>query len=52
VESLRALRKAARRKPNKKRRSNDVPTVEVTVEYLNALRKDVNRRPTLALTQV
>jgi len=37
------LRKAVRTKPNKKARINDVPTVEVTVEYLKALRKEVGR---------
>ena len=37
------MRKAVRKKPNKKARINDVPTVEVTVEYLEALRKEVGR---------
>ena len=43
LECLKALRKAVRKKPNKKARINDVPTVEVTVEYLEALRKEVGR---------
>ena len=43
IQSLKALRKAVRKKPNKKARINDVPTVEVTVEYLKALRKEVGR---------
>ena len=37
------MRKAVRTKPNKKARINDVPTVEVKVEYLKALRTEVGR---------
>jgi hypothetical protein len=44
VEYVRALPKAARTKTNKKIRSNELPkTVEVTTEYLNALRRAVGQ---------
>ena len=44
LKYLKAMHKAARTKPSKKTRSNDLPkTVEVTVEYLNALRRAVGR---------
>ena len=44
LKYLKAMHKAARTKPGKKTRSNDLPTtVEVTVEYLNALRRAVGQ---------
>jgi hypothetical protein len=44
VKYVKALFKAARTKTNKKTRSNELPrTVEVTKEYLNALRRAVGR---------
>ena len=44
VKYVKALFKAARTKANKKTRSNELPrTVEVTTEYLNALRRAVGQ---------
>jgi hypothetical protein len=44
VKDVKALLKAARTKTNKKTRSNEPPrTVEVTTEYLNALRRTVGQ---------
>ena len=44
VKYVKALLKAARTKANKKTRGNDLPTtVQVTKEYLNALRKAVGQ---------
>jgi hypothetical protein len=44
VKYVKALFKAARTKTNKKTRSNELPrTVEVTKEYLNALRRAVGQ---------
>jgi hypothetical protein len=37
------IAQSSKDKANKKARINDVPTVEVTVEYLKALRKEVGR---------
>lgn len=45
VKYVKALLKAARTKTNKKTRSSELPrTVEVTTEYLNALRRAVGQR--------
>jgi hypothetical protein len=44
LKYLKAMHKAARTKPSKKTRSNDLPrTVRVTTEYLNALRRAVGQ---------
>jgi hypothetical protein len=44
LKYLKAMYKAARTKPSKKTRSNDLPrTVRVTTEYLNALRRAVGQ---------
>jgi hypothetical protein len=44
LEYLKAMQKSARTKPSKKTCSDDLPrTVQVTTEYLNALRKAVGQ---------